>query len=144
MTTQLHDTGEEFIVDKVFTGGNSVSSVSVGLYNDSTDALTDSDDVSAISTEPGGSNYGRQSASFEMNFTNTNNSGDWETQMDDLVFDTSDSNQSVDAYFVVVNFNSDDTGTDADHLFFTGSLDQTYDLSSVDQFTLSNSGLSIN
>lgn len=144
MTTQLHDTGEEFIVDKVFTGNDSATSVDVGLYNDGTDGLSDSSSPGDISTEPGGSNYGRQSASFGSDFTNTDSSGDWETQMVDLVFDTSDSNQSVDSYFVVVNFASDDTGTTADHLFFTGSLDQTYDLSSVDQFTLSNSGLSIN
>jgi len=71
-------------------------------------------------------------------------SGNWETQVADQVYDTSDSNQSVDSYFVVVNFASDDAGTTADQLFFTGSLDQTYDLSSVDQFTLSDAGLSVN
>lgn len=147
MTTQLHDTGEEFIVDKVFTESVSATSVSVGLYNDSTDSLGDSSDVGDITTEPTGSNYAKQSASFGSNFTNTDSSGNWETQMDDLVFNTSDSNQSVDSYFVVINYDSQDTndgGTSTDHLFFTGSLDQTYDLSSVDQFTLSDSGLSIN
>lgn len=144
MTTQLHDTGEEFIIDKVFTGGNAATQVKVGLYNDGTDALTDGSTYSAITTEPAGSNYAQQTATFGTNFTNTDNSGNWETQMDNLVFNTSDSNQSVDSYYVVVNFASDDTGTTADHLFFTGSLDQTYDLSSVDEFTLSDSGLSIN
>lgn len=147
MTTQLHDTGEEWIIDKAFNGGNGVSNVTVGLYNDATDALSDGSDVSAITTEPTGSAYARQSVSLGSGFTAQDASGNWEAIMDDVTFDTSDSNQSVDAYFVVVNFDSDDAGdggTATDHLLFTGSLDQTYDLSSVDSFTLSSSGISIN
>jgi len=146
MTTQLHDTGEEWLIDKAFNGGNGVSSVSVGLYNDATDALNDSDDVGAISTEPTGSAYARQSLSLGSNFSAQDASGNWEAIMDDVTFDTSDSDQSVDAYFVVVTFTSDDKGDSGDnpHLLFTGSLDQTYDLSSVDSFTLSSSGISIN
>lgn len=147
MATQLHDTGEEWIMDEAFGGGTGAASVDVGLFNDGTDSLADSDDVSAITTEPGGSNYARQTIDLGTNFTNQDNGGDWESIMDDVTFDTSDSNQSVDAYMVVVTFDSDDAGdggTAADHLLFTGSLDQTYDLSSVDSFTLSNSGISIN
>lgn len=148
MTTQLHDTGEEFILDIVFRSDtlSKPASVTVGLYNDGTDALSDSSDLAGISTEPAGTAYARQSASLDStDFTNSDNSGDWESVIADQTFDTSDSTQSVDSYFVVVNFLSDDTGDSAasDHLFFTGSLDATYDLSNVDSFTLSGSGVSL-
>lgn len=134
-------------MDKAFGGGNGVSSVSVGLFNDATDSLGDASDIGSITTEPTGSAYGRQNVTLGSDFTTQDNSGNWEALMDDTTFDTSDSGQSVDAYFVIVNFDSDDAGdggTASDHLLFTGSLDQTYDLSSVDSFTLSSSGISIN
>lgn len=147
MTTQLHDTGEEAILDDFFEESlTKPASVTVGLYNDGTDALSDSSDVGAITTEPAGSAYARQSASFgTTDFTNQDNAGDWESIIADQTFDTSDSSQSVDAYFIVINFTSDDTGDTSatDHLLFTGSLDQTYDLSNVDSFTLSGAGLSL-
>jgi hypothetical protein len=75
-----------------------------------------------------------------------NASGNFEVSIEDQVFDTEDSNISVDAYFVTVDYDSDftgDGGTTTTHLFFTGDLDQTYDLNSVDTFTLSGAGLEI-
>lgn len=143
MTTQLHDIGEEFILDESFGGGTGSTSVFVGLYNDGNDSLSDASDVGDITTEPSGSNYTRQSVALDTGFTIQDN-GDWEAILNSVTYDTTDSNQSVDAYFVGANFSSDDTGTSGDHLLFTGSLDQTYDLSSVDEFTLNDSGLSIN
>lgn len=147
MTTQLHDTGEEAILDDFFEGSlTKPASVDIGLYNDGTDALTDSSDVGNITTEPAGSAYARQSAAFgTTDFTNQDNGGDWESIIADQTFDTSDSTASVDAYFIVINFQSDDTGDTSatDHLLFTGSLDQSYDLSNIDSFTLSGAGLSL-
>jgi len=150
MTTQLHDTGEEFIMDAVFRSDTLTkpNSVTVGLFNDSTDALSDGSDVSGITTEPTGSAYARQSASLDTtDFTNSDSGGDWQTTITDQTFDTSDSSQDVDAYFIVVNFAAEDTsdaGTATDHLFWTGQLDQTYDLNSVDSLTLSGAGLKVN
>ncbi|MFB6284573.1 MAG: hypothetical protein ABEK59_11720 [Halobacteria archaeon] len=149
MTTSLHDTGEEFIIDTVFrqdTIGSRPGSLSVGLYNDATDSLSDSSDIGGISTEPAGASYSRQTASLDSgDYTNSDSGGDWQTVIADQTFDTSDSSQDVDSYFVVVNFQSDDTndGSSTDHLFWTGDLDQTYNLNSVDSFTLSGAGLSV-
>lgn len=124
------------------------SSVTVGLFNDSTDALSDGSDVADITTEPTGSAYARQTATLDgTDFTNSDSGGDWQTTIADQTFDTSDSSQDVDAYFIVVNFASEDTsdaGTATDHLFWTGNLDQTYDLNSVDSLTLSGAGLKVN
>jgi hypothetical protein len=147
MTTQLHDTGEEFIMDVVFREDTLTKpgSVDVGLFNDSTDALSDGSNVGDITTEPSGGAYARQSASLDSgDFTNADSGGDWQTTIANQTFDTSDSSQDVDAYFITVNFNSDDAGTTADQLFWTGQLDQTYDLNSVDSLTLSGAGLKVN
>lgn len=147
LSVQLHDTGEEFILDYVFTdGATRPASVSIGLYNDSTDALTDANDVVDITTEPTGTAYARQTASFPGDFTNSDNTGDWETVVANQTFDTSDSTQSIDSWFVVINFDSDDAGdagTASDHLLVTGSFDQTYDLSQIDSFTADNTGVSL-
>lgn len=150
MTVQLHDTGEEFILDYIFTGADTsvtgTTSVSIGLFNDGTDALADSSDYGNITTEPTGSKYSAQSASFgTTDFTNSDSGGDWQTVIADQTFDTSDSTQSVDSYYVTVTYQSDDTSDTSSnqHLLFTGSLDQSYDLSNIDSFTLSGAGLSL-
>lgn len=147
MTTQLHDTGEEYIMDVVFRSDTLTepSSVDVGLFNDGTDSLSDGNNVSDITTEPSGGAYARQSASLaSADFTNTDSGGDWQTTIADQTFDTSDSSQDVDAYFITVSFNSDDASSDQAQLFWTGELDQTYDLNSVDSLTLSGAGLKVN
>lgn len=148
MTTQLHDTGEEFIVDVVFRSDTLTKpgNVTIGLFNDSTDSLSDGSNVGDISTEPSGGSYSPQTASFDSgDFSNTDSGGDWQTTITDQTFDTSDSSQDVDAYYIGVSYNSDDEGgTDAEHLFWTGNLDQTYDLNSVDTLTLSGAGLKVN
>ena len=144
MTTGLHNTGEEFMMDLVFRADtiSKPSTVSVGLYHDGEvsgdttngDDLTDSSDVGDITTEPSGSAYSRLSASLDTtDFTNSFTSGNWATEFKTLSFDVSDSSQTVDAYFVVVNYKSD-TKSDSsaqDHLFWTDTLDKAYDLSNI-------------
>lgn len=160
MTVQLHDTGEEYIIRKTFTEDlGTVTGVDIGLYNDSTDALADSDDVGAITTEPAGSNYGRISLSFGTgDFTAQDTSGDWEAVFSDagsdLTYTTDDSSQTVDSAFVVVTFQANDTGdgSQQDHLLFTLDLEDSQgnsvsrDLSQIDtlDLTASTGGLSIN
>jgi len=149
MTTQVHDTGEEFAVKDLFRLDllTKPNEVTIGLFNDATDGLSDSSDIGAITTEPSGASYGRQSASFDSaDFTVQDNaSANWETVITDQTFDTTDSSQDVDAYFVVVTFQASDTGDSSanNHLYFTGPLDQTYDLNSVDEFILSGAGLEV-
>jgi len=131
MTTQLHDTGEEYILDKL-----SGESVTVGLFEDAVDALSDTSDLSDITTEPSGSAYSRLSTTVS---TADGSDGDWELRNDDeMVFDTSDSSRDVDAYFVVVNFQSDDTGDGSanDHLLYTGSFDDTLPLDVISEVVL--------
>lgn len=131
MTVQLHDTGEEYLMDKL-----SGESFAVGLYNDGADNLGDASDVGAITTEPTGTSYSR----ITDTFTSGDMSGDWGIDNDSqLSYNTSDSDQSVDAYFIVVNYASEDAGdggTATDHLLVTGSLSQPRNLSEIDTLNI--------
>lgn len=118
------------------------SGVTIGLFHDGEvsgdttngDDLNDSSDVGDISTEPSGSAYARQSASFDTtDFTVQYSSGNWLSEIATQNFDVSDSSQTVDAYFVIVSFQADTTsdGSAQDHLFWTDTLDKAYDLSNI-------------
>lgn len=147
MAYGLKDTGEEAIIRDFFEESLSKpSSVDVSLYNDSTDTLSDSEDVGDITTEPGGASFSRQSVNFGTNhFTAQDSGGNWEAEIANTTFDTSDSTQTVDSYFIVITFTSQDKGDGSatDHLLFTGSLGDTYDLSTLNSYTLGTSGLSV-
>lgn len=148
MPTQLHNTGEEVILRDFFEESVSKpSSISIGLFLDSEDDLDDGSDIENVNTEPQGSEYSRETLSFgESDFTAESNSVDnWQVVFADLTYDTSDSTQDVDAYMVVISYESQETedSDSQEHLLFTGDLDQTYDLESIDSFTLSGAGLEI-
>lgn len=135
----LTDLGEEWMVKTNLDA----ESVDVGLYNDSTDAVADTDDIANITTEPSDGNYARQSGEA---LSALDSSGDWGVDTDTtVVFDVTTTTGSVDSYFVVANFTAVDTsdGAPTDHLVFTGSLSQTYDLSNLDQLTISAGGVKV-
>lgn len=149
MAFGLSDVGEEALIRHFWTQDISLpASVDIGLYNDSSDGLTDSDDLSAINTEPSGASYSRQSVSFgttDMTAQDTN--GDWEVDFADQTFDVSDSSQSVDGYFVVITFQSSDKsdGSATDHVMMRGSLGSTVDLSSIStSYSVTDAGMSQN
>lgn len=131
VNTELHQHGEEYMQDLVINSGDTYD---IGLYNDSTDSLSDTSDVGDITTEPAGSAYSRQSDAA-TDFTASLSGGDVQIAGTTQTFDVSDSTQTVDSVFVVVNFTSDlvsSDGSATDHLFFTNALDQSYDLSQFD------------
>lgn len=138
MSYILTDIGEEWYTETAING----SSVDVGLYNDSTDAVADTDDL-PLSTEPTGASYARQTDTVSV----ADISGNWGFQNDTLItFDTSDSSQTVDGAFMVINFDSDeagDAGTPADHLIATAQLSQSRDLSQVDELEISAGELGV-
>lgn len=129
MATQLHTEGELFLL----VGALDTTEVEIGLFDDSTDALADGATFDDITTEPSGEEYAAQATSD--NTVSENADGNGEIVYDDVTFDTSDSTQDIDAAYV-----RDSTSGD---LLFTASLDQTYDLGSVDTFILSNTGLNL-
>lgn len=142
----LTDIGEEYVTRVIGNDLTKVTSLDVGLYNNTTDSLSDTSDLADLSTEPTGSAYSRQTISLSGDVTMSNSGGDWQIQQSTTeTFDTSDSSQSVDSYFYVVNFNSTEAGDASanDHMLIYGDLDSTYDLSSIDSFNLDDTGISV-
>lgn len=148
MATQLHNTGEEVIIRDFFEESvDKPNSVSIGLFSDAASTLEDGDDVENLEEEPSGAEYGPETLAFgQTDFTaESNNQGNWQVVFTDITFDVSDSEEDVDAYYVSISFESEETNDDnpQEHLLFTGDLDQTYDLTAIDSFTLSGAGLEI-
>lgn len=139
MVNLLTNIGEEWYTENNVNG----ATVIVGLYEDSTDQLGETSVLSDITTEPGGSNYARQSSAVTTLQISGNFGFDNDSQ---LSFDTSDSSQTVDAAFVVVNFQSDTVAGDAganDHLVAAGDLSQSRNLSDIDTLNIAAGDLEI-
>jgi len=122
------DVGEEWVVENDVGG----ATVEVTLYNDSTDSISDTDNLSDITTEPTGGSFARQSTTV----TSKQISGDFGFDNDSgLSFDVSDSSQTVDHAAYIVNFQSDTVAGDGsanDNLVAVASLSQSRDLSQID------------
>jgi len=134
MTTDiLVDAGEEYVIKNNVDGATFI----VGLYDDSTDGLTDASVVGDVTTEPTNTNYARQSVTVSA----ADIAGDWGVQNDALVeLDFSDvapgdpEAQSVDAGFVLVNFQSEELGQASanDNLIGNFALEQTRNTDELD------------
>lgn len=136
MARILTDLGEEYTVETALEG----VTVTIGLYDDSTDAVADTDDVADITTEPSDGNYARQSVGLTL----SDESGDWAAISDAQVsFDVTNTTGSVDSYMVIVSFQADDTGDAGanDHLICTGALSQTRDLSQIDTLNVASGSI---
>ena len=142
MAAILTDLGEEWMI----TNDLDAASVDVGLYNDSTDSISDTDDIGSITTEPSDGNYSRAAGEA---LSASDISGDWGVDNDGTItFDVTDTTGTVDSYFFVANFQASDTGdgSSQDHLVLTGSLSQSYELSNLDTLEISagTSGVTVN
>jgi len=108
------------------------TSVEVGLYNDSTDSVPVNGTLSDITTEPTNT-YGRQTASLSKSIV----SNFLVLEAGQVIYDTSGSTQTVDAYFFVRP-----TGTGGE-LVLTGQLEDTRNLSEIDELQVSNTGFEL-
>lgn len=125
----LTDLGEEYFTKNNIDG----ASLDVGLYNDSTDGLSDTSDIGDITTEPSNTNYARQTDTFSA----SDISGNWGVDNDNKIsFDFSDqsTSENVDTAFVIANFQASDTGDGSanDHLIANPALSQSRDIGSID------------
>lgn len=138
MARILTDLGEEYLIKNSVDG----VSVTVGVYDDSADAISDGDDIGAIGTEPGNANYSRQTVTVNADDI----SGNWGTKSaSEVSFDFSDlsTTTEVDSYFVLISFQATDTGdgSSTTHLIATGALSKTYDLSANDTLKIDAGGV---
>lgn len=153
MTTQLHDIGEEF-EQNVLSGNIALpTSVTIILYHDGEvsgdttagDDLTSTSDIGAITTQPDGTSYAGQTVSLDGSTSwtlSTDANTDYQIEVSaTLTYDLSDSANptTIDAYGVVVNW--DDGAGAADHLWWTDTLDQAFDVSSVDTLNVDDAGI---
>ncbi len=141
MASVFTDYGEEWVQDLVINSGKTFT---IGLYADadgpgtpaSTDDITDSSDIGAITTEPAGSNYSAQDDAANNFTAGLDDSNNVSITGSTLTYDVSDSSADVNAYYITVTYASDlvgsDGGTSTEHLIGTAFLDQTYDLSQFD------------
>jgi hypothetical protein len=139
MVDLLTNVGEEWLVENNIDG----ATITVGLYEDATDTLGEPATLSDITTEPAGAAYSRQTDTV----TTAQIGGDFGADNDSTVtFDTSDSSQTVDAAFIVVNFQSDTVAGDGsaqDNLVAAGDLTQSRDLSNVSSVDIATGDLEI-
>jgi len=139
MAAVLTNIGEEYVAKNNLDG----ASLTVGLYNDSTDTAGETTDLADLTTEPSGAAYARQTDTFAVTQNGSSNAqADNDNQ---VTYDTSDSSQTVDAYFIVANFQSSFAGDGAatDHIIAIGSLSQSRDLSQIDTLNLAAGSVGI-
>jgi len=132
MANELTNVGEEFLVENAANG----ATVTVLLFNNTTDALTEADNLAQITTEPTGAAYARQATAVAT----LQISGDFGFDNDSqLSFDVSDSSVTVDHAGFVVNFQSDTVagdGAPTDNLIGFTALTQSRDLSQIDTLNI--------
>jgi hypothetical protein len=104
MANELTNLGEEYDTKNDWRGTN----VELGMYNDASDSITDTDDIDAINTEPTDGNYQRQTATIQDADVQKIN-GDWGWELS-VSFDVTDTTGDVDAGFAVVEFQAEETG----------------------------------
>jgi hypothetical protein len=137
----LVDLGEEYCIKN----GLDAITVSVGLYNDATDALSDPSDVGDITTEPSNANYAQASVTFSAY---DNASANWAVDNDTkFTFDFSDqtTSEDVDTAVITYDFQAEDTSdtTITTHLIANPALSQTRDIGSIDTLEIAAGDLEI-
>lgn len=135
VSTGYSDYGEEWAQKLAFRTDliTRDATIEVLLYDDSTDALDDTSDVGAITTEPTTGNYTRQTFSVDSSdVTVSIQNGDLRAEAT-VVFDVDGTTETVDASAAVVSFQSDIVDSDTSqnpHHIYSATLDiGTQDLS---------------
>jgi hypothetical protein len=126
MAEVLTNYGEEYLSKNGLQG----AAFSVGLYNDTTDTISEADDLAQITTEPSNGNYARQAvtvASGDM----ADFSGQYGMEVS-VTFDVTNTTGTVNYAFLMVNFQADGDGGATDHLVATAALGMDRDLSQND------------
>jgi len=138
MANLLTNIGEEWLVENDPNG----ATLTVGLYNDSTDGLGDTSTLGNISTEPVGAAYSRQTSAVTTRQIGSDYGFDNDSQ---ISFDTSDSSQDVDHALYIVTFQSAiaGDGSPQDHLIGVTALSQSRDLSQLDTLDIAAQDLDL-
>lgn len=143
----LFNIGEEFIVDESPNG----NTMTVGVYDDSTDGLSESFNLTngAPSTEPSNTNYSRQTDTV----TTAQLSGDYGFDNDNSIsFDFSDvssgdsAEETLDTTLLIFNFQSDTVGGQGsanDNAVANPAMDTTHATGDIDSLDYSSGSISV-
>lgn len=149
MAYGLTNVGEEAILRHFYREDiTKPASLNARLYNDTTDDLQDSevDPSTVVTTQPTGAAYAAQTITFGTTDFDTLSKvgGDYRVLMADIGWDLSDSSETVDSWYLTINFNSTEAGGTGDWIFLRGSLGETVDASTVGgTYTLADAGHSM-
>lgn len=125
----LTKVGEEYLMKNSMVG----ASITVLLFNQSTDALGDLSDVGDITTEPADGNYARQTDSLEVADVSDN----WAFRnVNQISFDVTNTTGNVDQWGIIISYQAAADGSITDHLVAFGDLSQTRDLSQIDTLNI--------
>lgn len=136
----LVDIGEEYLITQNVDG----VTLRIGLYNDSTDNISESDNVSAITSEPPNSNYSTSDVTFSAAYDGSNWGISNDTELTFDFSDTTDDTKEVDTAYILAQFDSAEAGTNDWHLITNPSLTQTRKIGSIDTLGISAGDLTIN
>ena len=131
MSDTITNVGKEYIFDEEQDG----DTLTMLLYDQSTDELTQSDDLGDITTEPDDSEtYERQDTLIST--TAVNSEYGFEND-DEVEFDVSTNDETVDFGGYIAEFESSVAGDTEpeEHLIAFGELTETRDLSEFDTLT---------
>jgi len=132
MADLVTNVGKEYVFDV----DQDTDSIELLLYNDATDALTEADNLGAITTEPDTTQtYARQTAEIGTLEINSNYGFENEQEYE---FDVTDNTETVDAAGLVANFESSVAGDTEpqDNLIAAGFLTETRNLEDFDTITI--------
>lgn len=149
MADGLKDDGEELLLKRCFRDDTITmpTSVTLHIFNDNTDSISDSGDFSSITTQPastGSATYSPQTASLDTGSVTTSFvSSNWQIDIADQSFDVSSLAASKTAchYAISASVQLSGDGSPTRNLLWTGALDQSYDLGQISTFTLQDSGI---
>lgn len=131
--------GEEYFLTEIVDG----DTLRVGLYNDSTDNLSEGSNYADITTEPTNANY----STVDTTFSAKNIDGNWGVENDSLKsFDFSDIVEvpdEVDTAFVLAQFDSQEAGSTDWHLIANPSLSQSRRIGSIDTLEIAAGDLEL-
>lgn len=144
---ELVDYGEQF-ERKLITGEASrPSQLTIGLFDQSTDGLSDTNDVGDITTELDSTlSYSRQTVSFDSTALQTEDlSGNWAwNNANSVIFSIADNTAQIDSYFVAVTYQAQNDASATQHLYFFGDLSQTYsDTTDIDELKIEVGGIGL-
>lgn len=135
----LVDTGEEYLLTQNVDG----VTLRIGLYNDSTDDVGETDNYAAIGSEPPNSAYDTVDVTFTASYDGDNwgISNDSEISYD--FSDTTDDTQEVDTSFILAQFDSAEAGSTGWHLVTNPALTQTRKIGSIDTLSIAAGDLNL-